>query len=421
MKRFIGMILTLAVCVCLCCVTANAAGPTADITGPETVRAGNTITVTFSVNGSGIYGMSGSLSYDESLLTLNDTTVKISSPWKVEFNGKNFLAYDDSGENPINKNTSVFSLTFKVKSDVSTGTQIKVFCKDLKTSDGSKDTNISDASYTRTIARPLSSDNKLKSLSVGNATISPNFSPDTTFYTARVEYEVSKLDITAMANHSGAKVSISNPTLAVNDTTTVKVTVTAENGSTKTYTISVSRPQDPNYVKADNNNLESITVEGFYLSPLFTPENTQYVIWLPFEVETVKVSGTSEDDKASVRVEGGEGLLPGQDNEIKVICTAENGTEKVYTVIAKRAADPNAEPTEPEETEPEETQPETTEPENTPATQKPTAPTAPTTQQPAPQQEGVYQLSLGQMLIFGILILLIGLALGILIGRMIRF
>lgn len=42
-------------------------------------------------------------------------------------------------------------------------------------------------------------------------------------------------------------------------------------------------------------------------------------------------------------------MLAGADNEVKVICTAENGTEKVYTVIAKRAAshDGSAEPTEP--------------------------------------------------------------------------
>lgn len=42
-------------------------------------------------------------------------------------------------------------------------------------------------------------------------------------------------------------------------------------------------------------------------------------------------------------------MLADADNEVKVICTAENGTEKVYTVIAKRAAshDGSAEPTEP--------------------------------------------------------------------------
>ena len=97
-----------------------------------------------------------------------------------------------------------------------------------------------------------------------------------------------------------------------------------------------------------NNNLSGITVDGFKLSPVFAAENTSYVIWLPYETENVTVSGTPADSRASVRVEGGENLKAGADNEIKVICKAENGTEKVYTVIAKRAASHDApKPTEP--------------------------------------------------------------------------
>ena len=48
-------------------------------------------------------------------------------------------------------------------------------------------------------------------------------------------------------------------------------------------------------------------------------------------------------------MEGGENLVAGADNEIKVICTAEDGTQKVYTIIAKRAAaHGSTEPTEPQ-------------------------------------------------------------------------
>ena len=93
------------------------------------------------------------------------------------------------------------------------------------------------------------------------------------------------------------------------------------------------------------------------LSPVFTTENTQYVIWLPYETDSVTISGSAEDSKASVTVDGGSGLVAGADNEIKVICAAEDGTQKVYTVIAKRAAahdgsvDPTEPPTEPTQSE----------------------------------------------------------------------
>ena len=407
MKRIIGMILILVLCIGLLSITVSAA-PTGKMEGPGTVRAGDTITVTFSLNGSGIYGASGTLSYDTSLVTLSSTSQKIGSSWVVEFNGNNFVVYDNNMAKPINSNTAIFSATFKVKSNATTGAKIKIACTGVTVSDGSKDTTVGEVAYTKEISRPLSTDNKLKSLKVSNATISPAFDPNTTHYTAQVPYEVSKLDITAKANDSGAKVSISNPTLTPNATTKVTVTVTSESGSKRTYTISVSRPQDPNYVKGNDNNLKELAVENFYLSPLFTPDNTQYVIWLPYETETVKVTGMPNDGKALVRVEGGEELLPGQDNEIKVICTAEDGTEKIYTVIAKRAAAHDAEPTEP------------TEPETIPPTET-TQPTTQPTQATEPVKDlNSITLQNSRALLFAVLILVAGFGLGIVIGRISR-
>lgn len=199
-------------------------------------------------------------------------------------------------------------------------------------------TELGTISYSKAVAAPLSTNNNLGSLTVSNASISPAFNAGTIYYTASVPFEVSKLNITATAADGKATVSVYSPNLTPNGTTYATVTVTAENGAKKTYTIAVTRAQDPNYVASGNNNLSGITVNGFLLSPVFSAENTQYVIWLPYETDKVTVSGTAADSKASVSVEGGSALVAGADNEIKVICTAEDGTQKVYTVIAKRAA-----------------------------------------------------------------------------------
>jgi hypothetical protein len=376
MKKSVSLLICIVLCLTLMLpITAMAASAGASLSGPGTVRAGDTITLTFNLSGSGIYGASGTLSYDSSQLTLSGTSQKISSPWAVEFNGNNFVAYDNNLTNPINSSKALFTVTFKVNSSLAAGTAIKVSYTGVTASDGSTDASIGTVSYSATIAAPLSTDNTLKSLTVSNATISPAFSSSTTSYTASVPYEVSKLDVKANANDSKAKVSIDNPTLTVNGTTKVTITVKAENGSTKIYTISVKRAQDPNYVPSSENNLSSITVDGFLLSPVFSAENTKYVIWLPYETENVTIGGTAADSKASVKVIGGDSLIAGADNEIQIVCTAENGTEKVYTIIAKRAAAHGA--TEPEETIPEETTPEETEPEETvpPATEPVEAPT----------------------------------------------
>lgn len=382
MKRIVSLTAVFLLCICLLAVPAFAASASATLTGPGTVRAGDTITLSFNLSGSGIYGASGTLSYDANQLTLTGTNQVIDNGWAVEFNGNNFVAYDNNLAKPINSNTALFTATFKVKS-LSTGTTVKVSFTNVTASDGSADIAVGTVSYSATIAAPMSTDNALKSLTVSNATISPAFNAGTLNYTAEVPFEVSQLNVTAAANDSKARVSVNSPNLIPNGTTNVTITVTAENGSTKTYTIAVKRAQDPNYVASSNNNLSGITVDGFLLSPVFSTENTKYLIWLPYETESITVSGTAADSKASVSVEGGSNLKAGQDNEIKVICTAEDGTQKVYTVIAKRAAahdggtEPTVPPTQPTQpTEP--TVPPTTVPATQPTNQPNTQPTQPT-------------------------------------------
>jgi hypothetical protein len=337
MKKIVSSLAALILTMCLLPFTASAASASASLSGPGTVRAGDSITLTFKLNGSNLSGASGTLSYDGNQLQLTGTKQTIASPWMVEFNGNNMVAYDNNLSSPINGGKDLFTVSFKVK-DVAAGTKITVSYTDVKASDGSADANVGTVSYSATVAAPLSTNNALASLTVSNATISPAFNANTTSYTADVPFSVSKLDVKAAAADSKAKVSISSPTLTPNGTTNVTITVTAESGAKKTYTIKVHREQDPNYVPSGNNDLSGITVDGFLLSPVFRTDVTEYVVWLPYETGNVKISGKAADSKASVQVVGGDQLAAGQDNPVQVICTAENGEKKTYTVVVKRAA-----------------------------------------------------------------------------------
>lgn len=338
MKRIVSSLSALVLTICLLLpLRASAASASASLSGPDTVRAGDTITLTFKLNGSNLSGASGTLSYDDSQLQMTGTKQVIASPWAVEFNGNNMVAYDNNLSAPINGGKDLFTVSFKVK-DVAAGTKITVSYTDVKASDGSADANIGTVSYSATVAAPLSTNNQLKSLTVSNAEISPAFNANTTSYTAEVPFSVSRLEVSAAAADGKAKVSINSPNLVPDGTTNVTVTVTAENGAKKTYTIKVHRAKDPNYVASGNNNLSGITVDGFLLSPGFSAEVTEYVVWLPYETESVSISGKAADGKASVEVVGGDKLAAGQDNPVQVICTAENGEKKTYTVVVKRAA-----------------------------------------------------------------------------------
>lgn len=336
MKKFL-----MGLMVCILCITpllsvTGYAAVSGTLTGTSTVRAGDTITLTFKIKGSSIKAFSGTLSYDSNQVTLSKVTKSVSDPWSLTTNGNNLMLADENLSAPINKETALFTATFKVKSDLKTGTKISISLVDGTASTGSAET-VAKATYSATIAAPKSTNNKLKSLTVSNGTLSPAFSADTVSYSMTVPYSVSKLELKATAADSKATVSIDNPKLVVGQNT-VTVTVTSESGAKKTYTIKVKREQDPNYVPADNADLSGIQINGYVLSPVFSADVTEYLVWLPYETESITVSGTPADSKASVTVQGGEALEPGADNPIKVICTAENGTStKEYTVIAKRA------------------------------------------------------------------------------------
>ena len=364
MKKIFSVILVLAALFCMV-IPASAAG-SAYWGGPKTVRAGDTISLTFYAGG-GIYGGSGTVSYDSSVLTLKGFSAAIGGNWAVEFGGSRFVFYDNSMASPISGSAAIFKATFVVNSSVAPGTNISVSASGVTLSDGQQDFGAGSPTYSATIAPPLSDNCNLSAMTVSGATISPAFSPSTTKYSAKVPFTTSSIGVSATAEHSGAKVSVSNPGLTAGATTTVKVTVTAENGAQKTYSISVAREQDPNYVPSNNANLSALSAEGYAISPAFQKDITQYYVWLPYEADAITLSAEKEDGKASYSIGKYEELIPGEGTDIPVTVTAEDGTERVYTVTVVRApahdkveqyisGERETEPTEPE-TEP--TQPET--------------------------------------------------------------
>ena len=337
MKKFLAL-MTVIFLLAVMTTTAYAAG-SVSWKGPDTVRAGDTITLTFSAGG-GINGGQGSVSFDSSQLTFKKFESVIGGSWKVDYVESNghFAFWDD--DNPyavIESSKAIFKISFVVDKSLSEGTEISVSVKGVKLSVNSQDTSIGTKTYSAVIAPPLSDNCQLASLKVSNAKISPAFSPNVKSYTASVPFTTSKLELSADAEHPGAKVTVKNPTLTPGDTTTVSVTVKAENGDTKTYSIKVKRAQDPNYVPSANGDLMDLVVDGAQLSPAFAPDVTAYYVWLPYETEEVSISAFAADEKAKLEIGDTTGLKPGVGNEIAVTVTAENGSRKVYTVTAVRA------------------------------------------------------------------------------------
>lgn len=189
-----------------------------------------------------------------------------------------------------------------------------------------------------TIAAPLSTNNNLASLAVSPGSLSPVFSPAVTQYSMSVPFDVSRIDVRAAAADGSATININSPGLAAGGNTNLTVTVTAASGAQRTYSIRVSRAQDPNYVPSDNADLGALSVDGFLLSPSFAPNRTDYAIYLPYEIDVVSVQASAADAKASVvSISGQDELEAGSINPIEIIVRAEDNSTQIYRIVAVRA------------------------------------------------------------------------------------
>lgn len=307
--------------------TAYAAG--ASLSGSSSVQPGNSVTLTLSVD-SKIYGLTADLNCGEGL-TFTNYSCSVSG-WSILVNQNRFSVY---GTNSASG--GVITVTLKVASGAQPGAALSAKFENIVASDGEKDLELGTASWSGSVGAAPSDNCSLSAIMCGNFTLSPAFSPDTTYYTTKVPYSVSKLSLDYNRADKGQKVSISGTELAVG-VNTVTLKVTAANGKTKSYVIEATREQDPNYKPSTDASLSELTVEGVSLSPAFSSTVTDYIVYVPFETKTVKLAAAANDSKAHGIGGTGEVAIEKEgDNALVVTCTAEDRvTKKEYTVHVLR-------------------------------------------------------------------------------------
>lgn len=228
-----AVVLAFALLVLMVPVTASAAEIKISATG-GTIETGQTITVTLNLSSSATIGAYRFyLTYDSSVVEY------VPSDGDANFcNGGNgtLIFVGD----PYAKSDSC-SIKFKGVSAGSSKLTVSYDAGDILDSDYN-DMTVSASSGTITVNAPreASTDATLKSLTVGEGSLSPAFSSGGTSYSMSVGADVDKLTINAKANSEYAKVAISGNSLK-EGANAVKIVVTAESGATKTYTINVEK------------------------------------------------------------------------------------------------------------------------------------------------------------------------------------
>ncbi len=226
------LLLALTLIVALVSIPVNAANATISLSASGNVVVGKKVNVTIKITGGEAIGSwNFSLNYDPAYLEY------VSGADTAGGGAARFADSVDSGVKTITK--TVTFLTKKIGT-----TSVSVKSPQVVGFDSL--TNLNTGSATRNItisaAPTLSDNNKLASLSVSPGELSPAFQTATTSYAVTVPFETTKLDVAAGAEHTAASVAISATDLAVGENK-IDVTVTAQNGKTKVYTITVTRQE----------------------------------------------------------------------------------------------------------------------------------------------------------------------------------
>ena len=212
-------------------------------------------------------------------------------------------------------------------------------------------------SYTVRVTRAnLNGNNSLNSLAVSRGSLDPEFEADVLRYAVNVSNNIGSINITPTLSDPAATMTVngepasSGQARTINlggggQITTITVAITAQNGNTKSYVVSVSR--GPSNIS----NLRGLTISPGRLD--FKASTTSYPVNLPASlasnVTSVRVTPTLRDTTASMTVNGQPATsgqtqstplpAPGSKTVITIIVTAQDGTSKTtYSVNVNRAA-----------------------------------------------------------------------------------
>lgn len=101
--------------------------------------------------------------------------------------------------------------------------------------------------------------------------------------------------------------------------------------SSSNLTLTVKEVVVINY--SSDNNLKSLSVDGFDITPVFNKNTLEYSVTLKPTTTSIKVNATVNDSKAKLSGVGDIEVKEGT-NQINVVVTAENGTSKTYVINA---------------------------------------------------------------------------------------
>lgn len=192
-----------------------------------------------------------------------------------------------------------------------------------KTTTTKKTTTKKPTSTTTTTSAPKDNNNYIKSLSIEGYAL--DFNKDNLTYNIEIDKDIKDLNITYELESDKASANISN-NKNIDINSPILIRVTAEDGSTKDYTINVK------YKVLSNNTLvNNILIEGYE----FTFKNDIYTYDLIIKEtdNTLNFNIELDDEKSSYYIMDNENLINGSVIKIKIVAEDSTSIEYNFNII----------------------------------------------------------------------------------------
>ena len=181
-----------------------------------------------------------------------------------------------------------------------------------------------------------SSDSKLKSLGVSGYSYSPKFDPDTLTYSMTVSNGIRGLYVQAVPRDEKATLEIEGDSKWEVGKNQIVITVTAEDGTSKTvYKVNVTRESEKK--KSSDKNVDFRINNPHTITPNFTNDKDEYEVTVPNDITKLDLSVIPYDSNTKVSISGNDKFTVDGENEVKIKVTAEDGSVRTITLKVKRA------------------------------------------------------------------------------------
>lgn len=326
MKKIKKILIFSIICfwVMFCSVYASGTGSYSISVGSKSLTTEKTTTLNITANNcAGTFKVSSD----------NSSVVKVSSSLEWIENGSAKIILTAVGEGKATITVSAFAASFDAPADEpddivgqkSVVITVKAKATNTTTPNNSNTSSSNTNTTTTAITTTKSSNAKIKALTVDVEGLAPSFKKDVTSYKLTVGNNINKLKMTMTLDDDGATYRITGNKDFKEGENIVKIIVTAENKTTKTYKITVTKTTDLR--------LNTLVLANATLINEFDSDVYEYNLRdIESNINKLDINAIPINSNAIVKIAGNDSLTIGE-NIIKIVVyDKDEKASKVYTL-----------------------------------------------------------------------------------------